>query len=259
MKLKIVLQNGWMGDTLLACNVIRNLSDLGHEVVVFHNWPFMKKFIDLFEIIQNPTDMDLSDYKEINYTQRIDHFANPLTDYALNFGFEDDYASKFYSVEPNLRKTYEKYNHGRPYITFDHDWQLRTNLNVDLIIDKLMDHIDLIPVGGDRFTDDPDPLVISGMVLIDSKLHLGMVGGTTNLAAFTNTKINNFKCELCNIYIGATNKSLSNHKRYCKHKIILDENSTDDNSSEKSLNKNSPDIKLNEESNKKVSIKNKKK
>lgn len=78
------------------------------------------------------------------------------------------------------------------------------------------------------------------------------------LNTFTNTKINNFKCELCNIYIGATNKSLSNHKRYCKHKIILDENSTDDNSSEKSLNQNSPDIKLNEESNKKVSIKNKK-
>jgi hypothetical protein len=189
MKLKITLENGWMGDTLLACNVIRNLSDLGHEVVVFHKWPFMSKFIDLFEIIQNPTDMDLSDYQEINYTQRIDNFANPLTDYALSFGFEDDYASKFYSVEPNLRKTYEKYNHGRPYITFDHDWKLRTNLNVDKIINELMNHIDLIPIGGDRFTNDPDPLVISGMILIDSKLHLGMVGGTTNLAAFTNTKI----------------------------------------------------------------------
>ena len=50
MKLKIVLQNGWMGDTLLACNVIRNLSDLGHEVVVFHNWPFMRKFIDFIEV-----------------------------------------------------------------------------------------------------------------------------------------------------------------------------------------------------------------
>lgn len=189
MKFKIILQNGWMGDTLLACNVIRNLSDLGHEVVMFHNWPFMRKFIDLFEIIQNPTNMDLSDYQEIIYNQRIDHFANPLTDYALSFGIKDEYASKFYSIEYNLRKIYDGYNHGKPYITFDHDWQLRTKLNIDYIIDKLMNIIDLIPIGGDRFTNNPDPLITSGKILINSKLHLGMVGGTTNLAAFTNTKI----------------------------------------------------------------------
>ena len=37
---------------------------------------------------------------------------------------------------------------------------------------------------------------------------------------FANTKIQHFKCEFCNIFIGTTNKALSSHKRYCKLKNI---------------------------------------
>jgi len=36
--------------------------------------------------------------------------------------------------------------------------------------------------------------------------------------SFANTKIITFKCDICNIYIGANNKSLSSHKRFCKQK-----------------------------------------
>ena len=38
------------------------------------------------------------------------------------------------------------------------------------------------------------------------------------LNSFANTKIITFKCDICNIYIAPNNKSLSSHKRFCKHK-----------------------------------------
>jgi len=62
------------------------------------------------------------------------------------------------------------------------------------------------------------------------------------LNSFTNTKIQNFKCNICNIYIGSNNKALSNHKRYCKHKTknITDEtnkSTTDENNKDSDENK----------------------
>ena len=50
MKYKISLENSWMGDTLLACNVVRNLTDMGYDVELYYRWPFMGKFIELFDI-----------------------------------------------------------------------------------------------------------------------------------------------------------------------------------------------------------------
>lgn len=62
--------------------------------------------------------------------------------------------------------------------------------------------------------------------IIDSikDLELGELNNIL-LNSFTNTKIQNLKCELCNVYIGANNKALSNHKRYCKNKNIHDNKS----------------------------------
>ena len=62
-KYNIILQEGWMGDTLWACNIIKNLSDMGYEIIMFHKWKFMRKLIDLFEIYyedagtSNPKDI----------------------------------------------------------------------------------------------------------------------------------------------------------------------------------------------------------
>ena len=79
--------------------------------------------------------------------------------------------------------------------------------------------------------------------IIDSikEMELGELNNIL-LNSFTNTKIQNFKCNICNIYIGSNNKALSNHKRYCKHKTkdITDEtnkSTTDENNKDSDENK----------------------
>jgi hypothetical protein len=190
MKYNIILLESWMGDTLWASNVIKNLTDAGYDIILTHKWPFMMKLIDLFEINHNCVYQDKNDYEKRYYTHRIDHYQNPLLDYAISFnipGVNLDLASKFYSIEDNLRKKYNIIKSKNQYITYDSDWQNRTRLNVEYIINTLKKYINVIPVGGDRFTSDPDPLIESSKILVNSLLHLGMIGGTTNLASYLNT------------------------------------------------------------------------
>ena len=188
-KYNIILQEGWMGDTLWACNIIKNLSDMGYEIIMFHKWKFMRKLIDLFEINQNPSNIDLDNYKKIIYSHRTNNYENPLIDYlyTLNIeGVDIERASKFYSIKDKLNK--EKLIQ-KDYITYEDDWQNRTKLNVKYIVNTLKNHTEIISIGGDRFTDDPNPLIKSAQILSNSKLHLGMNGGTTHLAVFSGAKV----------------------------------------------------------------------
>lgn len=193
MKYKISLENGWMGDTLLACNVIKNLTNMGYDVEVYHRWPFMVKFIELFEIKAHLFlgHIDFEGFEPRIYTQRIDVFDHPLLDYAKCFNIEGlnlEQASKFYPLDKSFKEKYPTIAPSFDYITYDHDWQLRTGYNVEHIVNELSKIIKVIPVGGNRFDNNPNHLIESGRVLINSKLHLGMIGGTTNLATFMNTK-----------------------------------------------------------------------
>lgn len=231
MKYNIILQEGWMGDTLWACNVIKNLSDMGYDIVVFHKWKFMESFIDLFEINQNPQDLNLSDYKTRIYTHRLDHFQNPLLDYIKSFNIEKvdlEKASKFYSVENQLREKYSVPKINDLYITYDNDWQNRTKLNIEYIINKLKQHINVIPIGGDRFAPNPSFLIESAKTLVNSKFHLGMVGGTTHLATYLDVHVIGSSDHLYNHYNkGETPeefldkfKPFPNHWANSKHTIL---------------------------------------
>lgn len=188
-KYNITLAEGWMGDTLWACNVIRNLSDMGYDIIMFHKWEFMKKLIDLFEINQNPSNISLNNYKEIVYSSRINHHENPLIDYIHAFNIEGvniEQASKFFTIKDKLNKEKQI---PEDYITYENDWQNRTKLNVECIINELKNYIKVIPIGGNRFTNDPNPLIESAKILSNSKIHLGMNGGTTHLAVFSGAKV----------------------------------------------------------------------
>jgi hypothetical protein len=239
MKYKIYLKEGWMGDTLWACNVVKNLSNMGYDIVMFHNWKFMKKLIDLFEIIQNPIDIDLKDYEQIIYSQRINHYENPLVDYINAFGLKEvdiSLGSKFCSIKDKIIETYGSFNTSEEYITYDADWQNRTHLNVEYIINELKNYITTIPIGGNRFIDNPDPLIESARILSNNKLHLGMNGGTTHLAAFSGNKIicssdhmyTHFnKGESIDIFLD-TYKCFPNHWADKKH-IVAHPNISEDN------------------------------
>ena len=73
--------------------------------------------------------------------------------------------------------------------------------------------------------------------IIDSikELELGELNNIL-INTFANTKIQNFKCEFCNIFIGSNNKALCNHKRYCKLKNIITENNKNNKNNENNEN-----------------------
>ena len=193
MKQKIILEQSWMGDTLFACNVVKNLTDMGHDVDLYYRWPFMSEFIKLFDIKAHLSydDNSLEGCTPIRYNGRIDVFDNPLLDYAKCFNVVEDeleQASRFFPLDEPFRAKYPTETLVIDYITYDHDWQSRTNYNVENIVNELSKVIEVIPIGGGR-NEDPNHMIHVGALLVNSKLHLGMVGGTTNLAAFMNTKI----------------------------------------------------------------------
>lgn len=203
MKYEIILQESWMGDTLWASNVVKNMTDMGYDIILIHKWSFMMKLIDMFDINHNYISQNKEGYEKRFYTHRIDHFQNPLLDYAISFDIPkiDLYlASKFYSIKDKLCETYNISKINEQYITYDYDWQNRTKLNVKYIINKLKQYINVIPIGGDRFINNPDPLIESAKILVNSKLHLGMIGGTTNLAAYLNVPIIGSSDHLYNHY-----------------------------------------------------------
>lgn len=204
MRYKIVLHQSWMGDTLFACNVVKNLTDMGHDVVLIHKWPFMMELINLFGIKHSTNERDFPDYATtIYYSGRIDVFDNPLVDYAKCFGVKENElkeASKFYPLNEKFREKYGGSFWSISYITYDSDWRGRTKLNIDYIISELNKDIHVVPIGGDRFDNDPNKLINSAQHLVDSRLHLGMVGGTTNLAAFMNVKTIGDSFHLYNFY-----------------------------------------------------------
>ena len=197
-KYKIVLEESWMGDTLLASNVVKNMTDMGYEIQLYHKWPFMSKFLSFFEINQQVIPAGYSretfpveDFEFRPYFHRLDLFANPLLDYAKSFdveGLDLERASQFYCLQDKITNSYPPPPIPGPYITFEHDWQLRTHLDINYIVEELRKYLPVLAIGGDRFTDDPEPLIGSAVMLTYSTLHLGMVGGTTNLATFLGTK-----------------------------------------------------------------------
>lgn len=217
MKYKIILQESWMGDTLFAANVVKNISKLGIEIVLVHKWKFMNKLLDLFEINHNHEDIFKDDYQIINYSHRIDPYDNPIVDYAKSFNIKDidiNDIIQFNYLDLKFKEKYNTVNNNNLYITYENDWQFRTKLDTKYIINELEKiNIKCIPIGGDRFSNNEEDIINSSELLINSKLHLGIIAGTTNLATFLNTKTIGLSDHLFNFYINqhghGTNRTMS--------------------------------------------------
>ena len=209
MKYKVILHESWMGDTLFAANVVKNISNLGIEIVLVHKWKFMNKLLDLFEIKHNHIDIFEGDYQIINYSSRIDPYENPIIDYAKSFNIEGININDIIKFNPlNLEKLDKE-----SYITYENDWQSRTKLDVNYIISVLKNNIKCVPIGGDRFTEDNEAIINSAKLLTNAKFHLGIIAGTTNLTTFLNTKTIGLSDHLFNFYVNqhghGTNRTMS--------------------------------------------------
>ena len=88
----------------------------------------------------------------------------------------------------NFTKPFEK------YITYQVDWQLRTRLNVDYIIESLVKNgINCVPIGKYGLSNDGTPsenreLFHDTLVKIaHANYHISMLGGTAVMATYVNT------------------------------------------------------------------------
>lgn len=182
MKL-LIIPYGWMGDTLFATSAARILKKLNplYKVDFYLNHPPMIDFIS------NIPDIDDVVYSSEGYDRvfimpHTNIFENPIETYISSI--DSNIKHPIFEPIPNIPSSTSN------YITYQSDWQNRTKLNVSFIINELNKYIECVPIGKNTSitigSREENKLLFNKTVihLSNSKLHLGMLGGTNVLSSY---------------------------------------------------------------------------
>jgi hypothetical protein len=182
--MKILLKPyGWMGDTFFATSaakVFKNKYPSSQVDFFLNHYPM----IDLISLLPEIDNVVCSSggYDEIFVMPHTKIFENPLKTQALAIDSNiDDYGFEEISFDTTTSSS---------YITYQTDWHYRTKLNTQYIINKLTQHIECVPIGKNTSItignqDENRNLFNQTIVTVsNSKLHLGMLGGTNVLSSY---------------------------------------------------------------------------
>lgn len=172
-----------MGDTFFALSAVKVFKNKypSSQVDFFLNHYPMVDLISLLPGVDNVVN-HFNGYDIIFSPLDTNVFQNPLKTQALAI----DPNTSDYGFEEILFETSDS----SPYITYQTDWQNRTKLNVQYIIDKLNQHIECIPIGKNTSItlggQEENRMLFNQTVktVSSSKLHLGMLGGTNVLSSY---------------------------------------------------------------------------
>ncbi len=175
-----------MGDTLFAvpmAEVIKKKYPQS-KIDFFLDYPSMKDLISLTPEINNIVRTS-EGYDLVFNMPHTNIFENPLKTYALTIDPEIKDIS-FKKIPYTSREIPN-------YITYQIDWQNRTKLNVSLIINELNKYVECIPVGKNSSiiygNEEENKLIFNKSIktILNSKLHLGMLGGINVLSSYLGT------------------------------------------------------------------------
>ena len=171
-----------MGDTFFASSaakIFKNKYPLSQVDFFLNHYP-MIDLISLLPGIDNIVNHS-NGYDIIFFPLDTNVFQNPLKTQALAINPN----TTDYGFEETLFETSDSF-----YITYQTDWQNRTKLNTQYIINKLNQHVECVPIGkntsitiGDQ-EENKTLFNQTVMTVSSAKLHLGMLGGTNVLSSY---------------------------------------------------------------------------
>ena len=174
---------GWMGDTLFATSLAKVVKTKypTSQVDFFLDFSPMEDLLSLIPHIDNIVTSN--DGYDLIFTQpHTDLFKNPLFSQIIDIGFDvKDYGFEEILFEKSIIP---------PQLTYQSDWQNRTRLNVNYIINELSKYIKCVPIGKNtsiNVGDQKENKNIFNQTINDisnSQLHLGMLGGTNVISSY---------------------------------------------------------------------------
>jgi hypothetical protein len=199
--MKILIINfGWIGDSMLASSLAENCKLNGYERVdLLVGFPQTANMIELNPLIDNvfisktpgcdpsTEGIDLSTYDRVYKTRGLVFNKRPLDLFNEDFGFEK-------LKHPFELATYELEfeDKSKPYIAFQLDWDTRSNShngprNTMKIVEALSYKYNIFPIGGSSQFDIDDntgnTFLTNASALKNCKLFFGYPGGLHWLAA----------------------------------------------------------------------------
>jgi len=201
----LLIPHGWLGDRFFTTSVGTVLKRYMPNVKVYMlstpEFSFMDDILGSFDSIDKILTSVEASTMEFDYAFEMphtDHSESPVKTYCRSILQVEDFSTLDFTPELIKKETLLKLtNFTKPhdrYVTYQIDWQQRTRLNVNSIIEKLMDNgVNCVPIGKLGLSNQGNP--------IDNKLsfhdtltkiahadyHLSMLGGTAVMATYVNT------------------------------------------------------------------------
>jgi hypothetical protein len=201
----LLIPHGWLGDRLFTTSVGTVLKRYMDDVEIYFlstpEFSYMDTVLESFASIDKVVTHEEASQIEFDYAFQMphtDHSESPVKTFCRsilqveNFG-ELDFTPELITKDTllNLNDFTTPFDN---YITYQVDWQQRTRLNVDYIINKLKERcVNCVPIGKYGLSNQGDPKENRTFfhqtltTIAHANYHISMLGGTAVMATYVNT------------------------------------------------------------------------
>lgn len=201
----LLIPHGWLGDRLFTTSVgtvlKRYMGEVKVHIMSTPEFSFMDEILESFDSVHKVvTPLEASEI-QFDYAFKMphtDHSESPIKTYCRSILQVDEFDELDFTPELISKDTLNRLNNFvKPfdkYITYQIDWQQRTRLNVEYIINNLTGSgVNCVAIGkyglsNQGNVEDNKKLFHETLTTIaHADYHLSMLGGTAVMATYVNT------------------------------------------------------------------------
>lgn len=201
----LLIPNGWLGDRFFTTSVgtvlKRYMGDVKIHFLSMPEFSFMDEVLGMFTSIDKVVTFEDAANIEFDYAFEMphtNHAESPVKTYCRTILQVEDFDILDFTPEllsKDRLLTLGEFNKpSDKYVTYQVDWQLRTRLKVQYIIDELTANgVHCVPIGkfglsneGD-INDNKKYFHRTLTTIAYARYHLSMLGGTAVMATYVNT------------------------------------------------------------------------
>lgn len=201
----LLVPHGWLGDRFFTTSVGTVLKRYLPNVKVYFlstpEFSYMDDILGSFDSIDKILTREEASKMEFDYAFEMphtDHSESPVKTYCRSILQVEDFDSLDFTPELIKKETLDKLtSFTKPfdkYVTYQIDWQHRTRLNVDYIINELKSQgVNCVPIGKHGLSNQgnsiENKLYFHDTLtkIANANYHLSMLGGTAVMATYVNT------------------------------------------------------------------------